>query len=121
MGENFLSDQVAKATKRRDRSQLEEGTPTLFLRPDIIDVVYDGRPVNGDCFSEGEQLLARASDEGPRIDLIRCNRLIGQIEGDDAAKLHGELKNPGNCSMIRVQISNVSTLSGGADVTIIQE
>jgi hypothetical protein len=121
MGENFLSDQVAKATKRRDRSKLEEGTPKLFQRSDIIDVVYDGTPVDGDSFLEDERLLAKASDEGTQIDLIRCNRRVGWIEGEDAAKLHAELKNPENGTMLRVQISNVSRLSGGADVSIIRE
>jgi hypothetical protein len=121
MGENYLTEQVDNATKRRDRSRLEEDTPKLFLRPDIIDVVYDGTPVDGDRFVEGEHLLARASDEGERIDLIRCNRLVGRIEGGDAGKLHAELNNPENGTMVRVQVSNVSSLSGGADVTIIRE
>jgi hypothetical protein len=122
MGLNYLSDQVKKSTKRRDRSKQEEGTPKLFSRSDIIDVVYDGKPMDGECFEEGERLLARVADEGKGIDLIRCNRRIGKFsEGDDTAKLHTELRNPENGSMVRVEIANVSTLSGGADVRIVRE
>ena len=121
MGENYLSEQVDNATKRRDRSRQEDDTPKLFLRSDIIDIVYDGTPEDGDGFQEGERLLAKASEDGPRIDLIRCNRRVGRIEGEDAGKLHAELKNPENGPMVRVQITNVSKLSGGADVTIIRE
>ena len=121
MGENYLSEQVNNATKRRDRSHQEEETPNLFLRRDIIDVVYDGKPEEGDRFEEGERLLAEASDEGPRIDLIRCNRTVGRIEGEDAKRLHEELKNPQNGVMVRVQVTNISKLSGGADLTIIRE
>lgn len=121
MGENYLSEQVENATKRRDRSRQDEGTPKLFLRTDIINVVYDGTPEDGETFEEGERLLAKASEHGLRIDLIRCNRKVGRIEGNDAGKLHAELKNPENAMMVRVGISNVSRLSGGADVTIIQE
>jgi hypothetical protein len=121
MGENYLNEQVGNATKRRDRSRLDEETPKLFLRSDIIDIVYDGMPVDGDCFVDGEKLLARAADDEPRIDLVRCNRRVGRIEGEDAGKLHAELKNSENCKMVRVLISNVSSMSGGADITIIRE
>src|SRR5581483_7306569 len=119
MGENYLTEQVTNATKRRDRTRQEEETPKLFLRPDIIDIVYDAMPDEGNRFIEGERLLAKASEDGPWIDLIRCNRRVGRIEGSDAGKLHGELKSCEDGSMVRVQVSNVSKLSGGADVTII--
>ena len=121
MGENYLSEQVDNATKRRDRSRQDEGTPKLFLRSDIISIVYNGTPEDGDSFEEGERLLAKAWENGPRIDLIRCNRKVGRIDGEDAGKLHAELKNPENGAMVRVGITNVSRLSGGADVTIIRE
>jgi hypothetical protein len=121
MGENYLSEQVDNATKRRDRSRQDEDTPKLFLRSDIIDIVYDGTPQGGNSFEEGERLLAKASEDGPYIDLVRCNRKVGSIEGEDARKLHAELNNPANGTMVRVEIANVSRLSGCADVTIIRE
>jgi len=121
MGENYLTEQVNNATKRRDRTRQDNETPRLFQRADIIDVVYNGTPADGENFQEGERLLAKASDDGPHIDLIRCNRKVGRIEGDDAGKLHAELRNPENGVMVRVQITNVSGLSGGADVSIIKE
>ena len=92
MGENYLTEQVNNATKRRDRTRQDNETPRLFQRADIIDVVYNGSPADGENFQEGERLLAKASDDGPHIDLIRCNRKVGRIEGDDAGKLHAELR-----------------------------
>ena len=120
MGENYLREQVSNAKKRRDRSREDLDRPKLFNRPDLIDIVYNGAPADGEQFQEGEDLLAKASDQGQRIDLIRCNRKVGMIEGDGARKLHAELSKPENGGVVGVHIRNVSSLSGGADVVIIQ-
>ena len=120
MGENYLREQVENAKKRRDRARTDLDRPKWFDRPDLVDVVYNATPVDGQEFQEGEELIAKLSERGSHIDLVRCNRKVGVVEGDGATKLHVELSKPENGGTAQMRITNVSSLSKGADGKLIQ-
>jgi hypothetical protein len=120
MGENYLEEQARNAKKRRDRSRENLEHPRLFERPDIVEMIYEGVPSQGEQFREDETLRAVPSANGGHIDILRINKQVGIIEGDGARKLQSELSKPENGGIVPVKVTKVSPLSGGADLRIVQ-
>jgi hypothetical protein len=121
MGENYLLEQVKNAQKRRDRSLEEMVKPTLWARPDLLDISYPARPVAGERLDPGEVLQAIASESGPHIDLARGNRRVGVVEGEAAGELREALRQPGMPGVVPVRLSEVSPLSGMAEARIVKD
>ncbi len=120
MGDNFLLQQVRNFKKGRDRAKSERDQPRLFQRPDLLNTVYPGKPIEGVTFQNGEDVLAVASKNGQHIDLARGHRRAGRTDGDAAKELLDALREPGSGGVVKVKVVEVCPVSGVAQFRIVK-
>lgn len=121
MGDNFLKGQARNFTKGRDLANAESKEPTLFPRPEFVNVVYTAFPGPGCNFSDGETLFVIASEDGESAVLARGHQSVGRIEGDGAKSLLAALNEPGAAGIAQLRIGEVSGVTGAAKAVILKD
>jgi hypothetical protein len=120
MGDNFLKRQAQNFKKGRETAADEISQATLFPRPEIVTTIYSAVPQEQCQLESGEVLTAIASDDGSQVTLARGHQNIGRIEGDSAKSLLAALSERAMGGIAKVQITEVSGLSGIGKAMIVQ-
>jgi hypothetical protein len=118
MGDNFLKQQVRNAKRRMDRVAADDRKPTLFVKPELVQVTYAINPTNGHDLKVGQMLFGVASRKGDHIDVTDGHVKLGTSDGDGTKALHAELSKPGGLTAIPMQVVEVGKLSGVAQARI---
>lgn len=120
MGDNYLHEQAENARKRRDKARQDLKQPRLLNRPDQLKVIYNVVPASNEQLKDGETLRAVPARGRDQVDVLRKHLKVATIEGDGGRKLRAELSKPENGGLVSIRISNVSSLSGGADARLVK-
>jgi hypothetical protein len=121
MGENMVEQQVKHFEKRCRVAQADAKQRSLFRRTEIVDTVYTVHPNNGTTFKAGETYLAVISRDGQRVQVVEGYRAIGRIEGDGGTNLAKGLGECGAPGVVRIRVTEVSSLSGCGKASIVKD
>jgi hypothetical protein len=121
MGDNFLKRQAQNFKKGRELASDEISQPTLFSRPEIVTTTYSAVPAEQCQLQSGEVLTAFASEDGSQVTLARGHKIVGCVVGDGAKSLLGALGERSAGGIARVQITEVSGLSGIGKAVIVRD
>jgi hypothetical protein len=121
MGENLVEQQIAHFEKRRRLAQLDVKRRSLFDRAEIIDAVYTITPHDGSVLKAGEIYLALVARDGQRIQVVEGHRIVARIDGDGATTLAKGLSECGDPGVVRIRMTEVSSLSACGKAVIIKD
>jgi hypothetical protein len=119
MGDNFLKQQIKNFEKSTDAAVDTLERANLLRRPEVSKRTYKGQPLAGESFVDGESLYALVSADGQRVALSRGHHHVGDVGGQGADVLRGEMRGLG--SILKVRIVTVSGVSGWATFEVILE
>jgi hypothetical protein len=117
MGDNFLKQQIKNFEKSTDIAVDTLARAKLIQRADVFKTNYNGQPLVGESFVEGEELYAVVAKDGLRISLSRGHHYVGDIIGQGAEVLREEMRGLG--SIVKVRVVSVSEVSRWAKLEVI--
>ncbi|MGA2702194.1 MAG: hypothetical protein ABSH35_14005 [Isosphaeraceae bacterium] len=121
MGENLIEQQIKHFEKRCRIAQIDVKRRSFFERAEIINTVYTVNLNNGSSLKAGDTYLAIVARDGQRIHVAEGHRVVGRIEGDGAKSLAKGLGECGQTGVVRIRMTEVSSLSGCGKAIIIKD